>query len=432
MKDCIRVGLLGAGTVGSGVLKVLANNAAEIEKKVGVPIKVAKILVRDPQKAKKLAAEYQLTDKIEDIVEDPEIDIVVELLGREHPAKEYIAAALEHKKNVVTANKDVLAKYGKELFPIAEAHQVDFLFEATVGGGIPIIRPLKSCLAANRITSVMGIVNGTTNYMLTKMSQENMDYADVLREAQEKGYAESDPTADVGGLDAARKLVILASIAFNTRIDLDDVMVEGIDGLDLCDIEHGKELGYAIKLLAVAKNDAEHGISVCVHPTMLPVSHPLAGVNDVFNAIFVSGDAVGDAMFMGRGAGQMPTASAVCGDIIDAARNITHHSNGRINCTCFDEKHLCSLENMMSPCYIRLNVQDKPGVLAAIAAAFGAQNVSLKNVVQKTKAKGIAELVVITYDVSELNLQMAVQTLKALPIVEKVCSVIHVEDRELE
>lgn len=285
MKECIKVGLLGAGTVGSGVLTVLEENTAEIEKKVGVPIHVSKILVRDMKKAKELSEKYQLTDKIEDIVEDPEIDIVVELIGREHPAKEYIAAALEHKKNVVTANKDVLAKYGKELFPLAEENKVDFMFEASVGGGIPIIRPLKSCLAANKVTSVMGIVNGTTNYMLTKMSQENMDYADVLREAQEKGYAESDPTADVGGLDAARKLVILASIAFNTRIDLSDVLVEGIDGLDLCDIEHGKELGYAIKLLAIAKNNAEHGISVCVRPTMLPVSHPLAGVNDVFNAI---------------------------------------------------------------------------------------------------------------------------------------------------
>ena len=201
MKECIKVGLLGAGTVGSGVLTVLEENTAEIEKKVGVPIHVSKILVRDMKKAKELSEKYQLTDKIEDIVEDPEIDIVVELIGREHPAKEYIAAALEHKKNVVTANKDVLAKYGKELFPLAEENKVDFMFEASVGGGIPIIRPLKSCLAANKVTSVMGIVNGTTNYMLTKMSQENMDYADVLREAQEKGYAESDPTADVGGLD---------------------------------------------------------------------------------------------------------------------------------------------------------------------------------------------------------------------------------------
>lgn len=432
MKECIKVGLLGAGTVGSGVLTVLSQNAAEIEKKVGVPVVVAKILERDAEKAKTLAENYQVTDNIEDIIEDPEIDIVVELMGREHPAKEFIAASLQHKKNVVTANKDVLAKYGRELFPLAEENAVDFMFEASVGGGIPIINPLKSCLAANKITSVMGIVNGTTNYMLTKMSQEKMKYDDVLREAQEKGYAESDPTADVGGLDAARKLVILASIAFNTRIDLEDVLVEGIDGLDICDIEYAIELGYAVKLLAIAKNNDEHGISVCVRPTMLPISHPLAGVNDVFNAIFVTGDALGDAMFMGRGAGQLPTASAVCGDIIDVARNISRNSNGRINCTCFEEKHMCKLENMMSPCYMRLHVQDKPGVLAAIAAAFGAQNVSLKNVVQKSKVKGIAELVVITYDVSELNLQMAVQTLKALPIVESVCSVIRVEDHDLE
>ena len=325
MKECIKVGLLGAGTVGSGVLTVLEENTAEIEKKVGVPIHVSKILVRDMKKAKELSEKYQLTDKIEDIVEDPEIDIVVELIGREHPAKEYIAAALEHKKNVVTANKDVLAKYGKELFPLAEENKVDFMFEASVGGGIPIIRPLKSCLAANKVTSVMGIVNGTTNYMLTKMSQENMDYADVLREAQEKGYAESDPTADVGGLDAARKLVILASIAFNTRIDLSDVLVEGIDGLDLCDIEHGKELGYAIKLLAIAKNNAEHGISVCVRPTMLPVSHPLAGVNDVFNAIFVHGNVLGDAMFYGSGAGKLPTASAVVSDIVDEVKHLNRN-----------------------------------------------------------------------------------------------------------
>lgn len=432
MRESIKIGLLGTGTVGSGVLSVLENNYLEIEKKVGMPVKIAKILVRDINKYVHLQEKYCLTEQIEDIINDPEIDIVVELIGRENPAKDYIAAALKNKKNVVTANKDVLAKYGRELLPLAEENSVDFMFEASVAGGIPIIRPLKSCLAANKISSVMGIVNGTTNYMLTKMTQEHMDYNDVLKEAQAKGYAESDPTADVGGFDAARKLVILASIAFNTRMDLEDVLVEGIDGISLRDIEYGEELGYAIKLLAIAKNDSENGISVCVRPTMLPLEHPLAGVNDVFNAIFVIGDAIGEAMFMGRGAGKLPTASAVCGDIIDVSRNILHNSTGRINCTCFDEKNICGLDKMMSPCYIRLNVQDKPGVLAAIAAAFGAQNVSLKNVVQKIKGKGLAELVVITYEVSELNLRMAVQTLKALPIVEEVCSVIRVEDHNLE
>lgn len=432
MQNYINVGLLGAGTVGGGVLAVMKDNAEIIEKKIGKKIKITKVFGRDIQKLQEqYGDEYIYTTNIDDILEDPEIDIVVELLGREHPAKEYIAHAFEKGKNVVTANKDVLAKYGKELFPLAAEKNCDFMFEGSVCGGIPIIQPLKTSLAANKIMSIMGIVNGTTNYMLTKMSNEHLDYADVLKEAQNKGYAESDPTADVGGFDAARKLAILASIAFNTRISLDDVQVEGIENVSLRDITNAAELGYAIKLLAIAKNDPEHGISVRVHPTMLPVSHPLAGVNDVYNAVFVTGDAVGGAMFMGLGAGRMPTASAVCGDIIDVARNMQHGETGRISCTCFEDKKLCSLENMCSPCYIRMHVMDKPGALAAIAAAFGAQNVSLRNVVQKNKMGDEAEIVVITHNVSEFNLQMAVQTLKALPVVNEVCSVIRVEDSSL-
>lgn len=432
MQNYINVGLLGAGTVGGGVLAVMKDNAEIIEKKIGKKIKITKVFGRDIQKLQEqYGDEYIYTTNIDDILEDPEIDIVVELLGREHPAKEYIAHAFEKGKNVVTANKDVLAKYGKELFPLAAEKNCDFMFEGSVCGGIPIIQPLKTSLAANKIMSIMGIVNGTTNYMLTKMSNEHLDYADVLKEAQNKGYAESDPTADVGGFDAARKLAILASIAFNTRISLDDVQIEGIENVSLRDITNAAELGYAIKLLAIAKNDPEHGISVRVHPTMLPVSHPLAGVNDVYNAVFVTGDAVGEAMFMGLGAGRMPTASAVCGDIIDVARNMQHGETGRISCTCFEDKKLCSLENMCSPCYIRMHVMDKPGALAAIAAAFGAQNVSLRNVVQKNKMGDEAEIVVITHNVSEFNLQMAVQTLKALPVVNEVCSVIRVEDSSL-
>lgn len=432
MQNYINVGLLGAGTVGGGVLAVMKDNAEIIEKKIGKKIKITKVFGRDIQKLQvQYGDEYIYTTNIDDILEDPEIDIVVELLGREHPAKEYIAHAFEKGKNVVTANKDVLAKYGKELFPLAAEKNCDFMFEGSVCGGIPIIQPLKTSLAANKIMSIMGIVNGTTNYMLTKMSNEHLDYADVLKEAQNKGYAESDPTADVGGFDAARKLAILASIAFNTRISLDDVQVEGIENVSLRDITNAAELGYAIKLLAIAKNDPEHGISVRVHPTMLPLSHPLAGVNDVYNAVFVTGDAVGEAMFMGLGAGRMPTASAVCGDIIDVARNMQHGETGRISCTCFEDKKLCSLENMCSPCYIRMHVMDKPGALAAIAAAFGAQNVSLRNVVQKNKMGDEAEIVVITHNVSEFNLQMAVQTLKALPVVNEVCSVIRVEDSSL-
>lgn len=432
MQKEIKVALLGAGTVGGGVIQVLKNNAEEIEKRVGAPIRLVKVLDRHPDRVAELDPQLTVTEDIKDIIDDPEIDIVVELLGREHPAEDYMAAALSAKKNVVTANKDVLAKYGKELFALAENNSLDFCFEAAVAGGIPIIRPLKTCLAANTINSIMGIVNGTTNYMLSKMSSDNLDYEEVLKEAQELGYAESDPTADVGGLDAARKLVILASIAFNTRISLDDVYVEGIEKITQRDIQYATELGYVIKLLAVAKNDSKNGVSVRIHPTMLPKTHPLATVNDVFNAIFVNGDAVGDAMFFGRGAGRLPTASAVCGDIIDVARNILHNCTGRINCTCFEEKHLCAIENIMSPCYIRILVDDQPGVLASIAASFGAQNVSLMNVLQKNKVGNLAELVVITYNVSEYNMRMALATVGGLPAVKEISNVIRVEDDKLE
>ena len=433
MKDFINVGLLGAGTVGGGVIYVLERNAADIEKKVGMPIRITKVFGRE---AAQLAAVYGdgyfYTANADDILEDPEIDIVVELLGRENPAKDFIAKAFKNGKSVVTANKDVLAKYGAELFPLAEAAKRDFMFEASVAGGIPILQTMKTSLAANKFSSIMGIVNGTTNYMLTKMSQEHMDYDEVLKEAQAMGYAESDPTADVGGLDAARKAVILASIAFNTRVSLDDVQIEGIQNIGIQDINYAEKLGYVIKLLAIAKNDPENGISICVRPTMLPKSHPLASVNDVFNAIFVTGDALGEAMFMGRGAGRYPTASAVCGDIIDAARNLLHNEGNRVKCTCYEEKRMCSIENMCAPCYIRMQVNDQPGALAAIAAAFGAQNVSLHSVVQRTAANGSAELVFITHSVSEYNLQMALQILKVLPVVKEVCSIIRVEDNEMK
>lgn len=433
MKDFINVGLLGAGTVGGGVIQVFEKNAEAIAHKVGKPIKITKILARNIEdKKKEFGADYIYTTNADDILEDPEIDIVVELMGREHPAKEYIEKAFAQGKNVVTANKDVIARYGVELFPLAEAQQLDLKFEASVCGGIPIIEPLKNSMAGNKIHSVMGIVNGTTNYMLSKMSHEHMEYDDVLKEAQAKGYAESDPTADVGGLDAARKIAILASIAFNTRISLDDVMVEGIESIEACDIKYAQSLGYAIKLLGIAKEDEKNGITVCVKPTMLPLAHPLAGVNGVYNAVFVNGDAIGEAMFLGLGAGRLPTASSVCGDIIDIARNMVHGVTGRISCTCFKEKVLCPPEKMCAPAYIRLQVLDQPGALAAIAAAFGAQNVSLRNVVQSDMGpNGKAEIVVITHSVSESNLQMALQILKVLPVVEQVSCVIRVEDSRL-
>ena len=320
MKKKINVGLLGCGTVGGGVILVLKENKDIIEERVGCPIEIKYVLARHPEKVKALDPSLDTVDNIDAIVNDPDIDIVVELMGREHPALEYMEQALKAGKHVVTANKDVVAKYGKELFELAAEKHVDFLFEAAVAGGIPIIRPLKESLASNRISLIMGIVNGTTNYMLTKMSNDHMDFAEVLKEAQEKGYAESDPTADVGGFDAARKIAILASIGFNSRVVMDDVSVEGIQHISLRDIEYAKELDYVIKLLGIAKQYDNKKISVGVHPTMLPKNHPLASINDVFNAVYIEGKPIGEAMFFGRGAGRFPTASAACGDIIISVR----------------------------------------------------------------------------------------------------------------
>jgi homoserine dehydrogenase len=430
MNKMVNIGMLGLGTVGTGVAKVLTSNASNIKQKVGADVNISRILVRNPNKARNIQIEAEITTDINDIINDKNIDIVVEVMGGEEPAKDYIIQALESGKHVVTANKDVMAKFGRELFEAAEKNTVDLLFEASVGGGIPIIRPLKQCLAGNRISEIMGIVNGTTNYMLTKMTNEKMDYATVLREAQAKGYAEADPTADVGGWDAARKVAILASIAFGTRVTVDDVYVEGITGITPEDIEYAGELNYIIKLLGIAR-DSEDGIDVRVHPTFVPRSHPLASVNNVFNAIFVNGDAVGETMFYGRGAGELPTASAVVADIIDVARDIQHDVSSRILCTCYDNKPICPIERTESPYYIRLLVADQPGVLAAIAGAFGAHGVSLHSVIQKRKVGDRAEIVLITYRVSHASLRLALSTLAGMPVVATVSSVIRVVTEEL-
>lgn len=424
-KESINVGMLGLGTVGTGVAKLLAANAHSIAQKVGAPVVLKKVLVRSPGKPRQIDLGGAITTDLAAIVDDPTIDIVVEVMGGEEPAKSHILRALQAGKHVVTANKDVIARHGRDLFAAAEDNSVDLLFEASVGGGIPIIRPLKQCLAGNKIRQVMGIVNGTTNYMLTKMTADKCDYDDVLAEAQQKGYAEADPTADVGGWDAARKIAILASIAFGTRITLDDVHVEGITGITAQDIEYAGELGYVIKLLAIA-NDTDQGIDVRVHPAFIAKNHPLAAVHDVFNAIFVKGDAVGETMFYGRGAGEMPTASAVVADIIDVARDIRHGVSSRILCTCFDNKPLCPIDKTESPYFIRLLVEDKPGVLAAIAGAFGAQQVSLNSVIQKRKVDQRAEIVLLTYRVSDANMRLALSTLGGMSVVNKVSSVIRV------
>ena len=426
-KKHVYVAILGCGTVGGGVWKVLNKNGELISNRVGIEITVKKVLEIDREKA--LAAgvpEELITDRFEDIVDDPQIDIVIEVIGGTTIAHELIIKSMRAGKSIVTANKDLLAQDGRELYGIAEENGVDLLFEASVGGGIPIILPLKDSLAANRIEAIYGIVNGTTNYMLTKMSQEGSNYQDVLEEAQLKGYAESDPTSDVEGYDAARKLAIIASIAFNTRVSFQDVYVEGITKITARDIMYAKELNYTIKLLAIGK-EANNQIEVRVHPTFIPQNHPLAAVNDVFNAVFVRGDAVGDVMFYGRGAGELPTASAVVADVIEAAKNKVRNTMGRLSCTCYDNKLIKNIGESQTKYYVRMKVLDKPGVLAAIASVFGNQEVSLASVLQKRNIDNIAEIVWVTHAVFENNLQDALKIIGGLSIVKEISNVIRVE-----
>lgn len=423
----VTIGMLGSGTVGTGVVHVLKENAYEISQKVGVPVQIKAVLVRDTHKVRPYMKDLHLTDDFEEILGDDAIDIVVELMGGLHPAREYMLAVMKAGKHVVTANKDVVAQFGKDMFEAAEEYHTGFRFEASVGGGIPIVTPIKECLTANRLTEIMGIVNGTTNYVLTKMTRMGSDYASALKEAQEKGYAEADPSADVEGLDAARKAAILASLAFNTRVGLSDVSVEGITKITPEDIDYARKLGYVVKLLAIAKDSLSQGIDVRVHPVFLRESHPLAAVNDVFNAIFVKGNAIGEAMFYGQGAGALPTASAVIADIVALARQITKGVGDEIGCTCFAHKSFCRLDDTISDYYLRLLVADEPGVLGTIATVFGTYGVSLKSVIQTRYVGDKAEIVVITHRVQHRKMREAEQALTDLSVVERISNVIRVD-----
>ncbi len=427
MGKTIRIGLLGFGTVGSGVARVLRENAHEIEKKVGAPVEIKSVLVRDTKKKRQYMEGLHATDSIDEIINDKEIDIVVELMGGMSPAHDYMICALKAGKHVVTANKDVLAESARDIFDTAKEHHVEFMFEASVGGGIPIITPLKECLTANRISEVVGIVNGTTNYMLTKMTECGASYDAVLKEAQEKGYAEANPSADVEGLDAARKAAILASLAFNTRVSLENVAVEGITHITPEDIDYATQLGYVIKLLAIARDTPENGVDVRVHPAFLPKEHPLASVNGVYNAIYVKGNAIGEAMFYGQGAGSLPTASAVIADIVSVSRDIERGIFRGIGCTCFETKKFCPVAKTESDYYIRLLVADEPGVLGKIATTFGDQGVSLKSVIQTRVVDDNAEIVVITHHVKHERIDKAERALTDLPVVTKISNVIRVE-----
>lgn len=421
----IKAALLGAGTVGGGVYKLVERRSAEMQAKVGADLKITKVMVKNLQKKREGIPSEVLTDDWEGIINDPEISIVIELMGGVEPARTYILQALEAGKNVVTANKDLLAEHGQELMEAAERNHCDICFEAAVGGGIPIIRPLKECLAGNEITEVMGIVNGTTNYILTKMTQEGWDFDDALKEAQRLGFAESDPTADVEGLDAGRKMAILASIAFHSRVTFKDVDVKGITKITAKDIQYAKEFGYTLKLLGVARNE-EGKMEVGVSPMMIPSSHPLANVNDSFNAVFVHGDAVDDAMFQGRGAGEFPTASAVVGDLISVARNMQYGCCGRIGCSCYKNLPMKPAGEARHKYFLRLIVEDRTGILAGVAGVLGNNGVSINQVIQKPAVDGVAELVVITDKVETRHLNDAMVIFGEMSMIREVASVIRV------
>ena len=369
--------------------------------------------------------DYVLTDSWQEIVNDDEIQIVIEVMGGMEPARTYIMEAMQAGKQVVTANKDLIAADGKELMDQAKKSGCDLLFEAAVAGAIPIIRPLKQCLAGNHLSEIMGIVNGTTNFILTKMAQDGMEFEEALALATELGYAEADPTADIEGLDAGRKVAIMASIAFNSRVTFDDVYTEGITKITASDIRYAKETGSVIKLLGVARNTPE-GIEVRVHPMLIPERHPLASVNDSFNAVFVHGDAVDDAMFYGRGAGELPTASAVVGDIFDIARNLQYECCGRISCTCYKQLPIKAMDDICSKYFLRMLVENEPGVLAAVTAVFGDRKVSIEQIIQKKKIGELAEIVVITEKVKERHVKDSLKAFEEMEAVKKVSSVIRV------
>ena len=422
-KRSVKLALLGLGTVGGGVYKLLERQKEELLDKAGASLELVKILVHNIKKERAGVDASLLTDKWEEIIEDPQIEIVIEVMGGIEPARTMILEALNAGKNVVTANKDLVAEYGRELLDAAQKNQVDFLFEAAVAGGIPIIRPLKQCLASNEIDEVIGIVNGTTNYILTKMFEEGMDFEEALAKATELGYAEADPTADIEGLDAGRKVAIMASIAFHSRVTFSDVYTEGITKITAEDIAYAKEFDCVIKLLAVAHN-TDKGIEVGVYPVLLGKEHPLSSVRDSFNAVFVHGDAVDDAMFYGRGAGEMPTASAVVGDVIDVARNLQFGCNGRISCTCYQDLPVKPFDEVKNKFFLRMQVKNEPGVLAKVASVFGGHKVSIRRVVQKHVQEEAAELVISTEKVKEYHIKDALRELQKMDSISEISSMI--------
>ena len=434
MGETVRVGVLGCGNVGGALVSILATDADMIAARTAIRLEVARVAVRSTARERQVPVPADLlTNDASQVVTDPSIDVIVEVIGGIEPARTLILDALKAGKPVITANKELIANVGPELFEAAGAAGVDLLFEAAVGGGIPLIRPLRESLAGERIRRVTGIVNGTTNFILTRMSEDHASYADALAEAQQLGYAERDPTADVEGFDAGAKAAILASIAFGARVVAGDVYREGISGISAADIAFAARLGYVVKLVAIAERiggvgGSEDEIAVRVHPAMVPASHPLASVRDSFNAVFIEGEAVGELMLYGRGAGGMPTASAVLGDLIDAAHNLRAGGVGRSPQPAAVK--LRSIDDLSSAYYLDLEVADRPGVLAAVAGVMGAHDVSIKSMEQEGQPTGRdgaeARIVFITHAARERDIQACLTDLRSLDVVTRIATLLRV------
>jgi homoserine dehydrogenase len=424
----VRVGVLGCGNVGTALLRLLDEHADDIAMRSGCRLEVTRVAVRDPDRDRDVPVPRErFTTDGAAVVDDPDVDVVCELMGGIEPARALIARAFGNGKPVVTANKELLANHGKEIFDAAEEAGVDLFFEAAVAGGIPLIRPLKESLAGERVLRILGIVNGTTNFILTQMSEHGWSFEQALAEAQRLGYAEADPTADVEGYDAAAKIAILASIAFNARVVAGDVYREGIAKITAQDIADAERMGYVVKLLAIAELEDE-AISARVHPAMIPASHPLAAVRDAFNAVFVEGAKVGQLMFYGRGAGGDPTATAVAGDLVSVARNVVTGGRG-IGCTCRLQRPIRPMDDTRDQYYLNLHVEDRPGVLAEVADRFGGNGVSIERVWQEG-AGDEATLVFITHRTREGAFQKTVQAVRELEAVRNVQSILRVEGEE--
>ncbi|MBA2318880.1 MAG: homoserine dehydrogenase [Euzebyales bacterium] len=423
----LTVGLLGCGTVGSGVVRLLADHAEDIAARLGARLVLGPVAVRNPSRDRDVEVAHLVSDP-DLVISDPDVDIVVEVMGGIEPARSLIVGALERGKPVVTANKELVSTLGGELFDLADGKGVRIEYEAAVAGAIPIIKPLRESLAGDRVRKVLGILNGTTNYILTKMTEEGVSFAEALGDAQRLGYAERDPAADVEGFDAASKAAILASLAFDARVVAGDVYREGVTRITATDIGHARRMGYVIKLLAIAE-EVDGAIGVRVHPALIPAEHPLASVRESFNAVFVEADGAGELMFYGRGAGCLPTASAVLGDVVSVARALLsgeRASNGRAH----RPATIRPFEDTTVQYYVLLDVADQPGVLAAVASTFGDHAVSIRSVWQEGTGD-LAQLLLITHAARERAVQATLHDLRALPAVRDVASVMRVEGGEV-